>query len=91
MGLEQHESLAPGGIQKAGCGGLQTACDMQEPLPQSQLLMGEMASQAKEAVSSLALGWNDNDTAGSAAFLTLITSSNGQLYMSLINKKWSNE
>lgn len=80
-----------GGIQKAGRGGLQTAWNTQDALPANTAFTGETATQVKEAVSLLALGRNDSPTAGSAAFLMLITSSNGQLYMSLINKKWSNE
>lgn len=50
-----------------------------------------MATQAKEASSSLALGQKDSNAADSAGYLMLITGSDGQLYMSLINKKWGNE
>lgn len=42
----------------------------------------------KLAASALALGQNDSSAAGSAGYLMLITGSDGQLYMSLINKKW---
>lgn len=49
-----------------------------------------MATQAREAGSSLALGQNDSNAAALTGSLMLITGSNGQLYMSLINKKWGN-
>ena len=50
--------------------------NMQEALPISAF-EEEMATQAKEAGSSLALGQNESNAAGSAGYLTLITAPMG--------------
>ena len=60
-------------------------------LLQFSFLHREQETVPAEASSSLALGRNGSWAAGLAGCLLQITSSGGQLYTSLINKKWSSE
>lgn len=70
---------------------MSTDCmNMQDALPISAFEK-EMTTRAKEAGNSLALSQDESNAAGSAGYLRLIMGSDGQLYMSLINKKWGNE